>query len=221
MRAILIAYGTTDGHTATIAAFMGSVLRDAGARVEVIRVGVGGADPDPEAYGAVVVAGSLHAGGYQRPLRGWVRRHAAALNHKPTAMISVCLGILQKDPKVWADLDARVNLFIKHTGWQPSVVKIVAGALPYTRYGWLKRWIMRRITRKAGVETDPSRDYVYTDWDDLRLFAEGFLRRPAVRAATMASSSGAGSNRTGSVQGSPVSRVAESQVARAAASSRS
>ena len=221
MQTILIAFGTTDGHTATIAAFLGSVLRDAGSRVEVIRVGVGGADPDPANYAAVVVAGSLHAGGYQRPLRGWVRRHAAAINQKPTAMLSVCLGILQKDPKVWADLDASVDRFIKHTGWKPSVVKIVAGALPYTRYGWLKRWIMRRMTRKAGVETDPTRDYVYTDWEDLRLFGEGFLRRAAVRAATMASSNGAGSNRTGSVQGSPVSRVADSQAARAAASSRS
>ena len=36
---------------------------------------------------------------------------------------------------------------------------------------------MRRITRKAGVETDPARDYIYTDWEDLRLFASGLLRR--------------------------------------------
>lgn len=177
MQAILIAYGTTDGHTAKIAAFMGSVLRSTGSQVDIIRAGVDGADPYPERYDAVVVAGSLQAGGYQRALKGWVRRHAGALSRVPTAMISVCLGCLQKDPKVWADLDARVNRFIKETGWQPSVVKIVAGALLYTRYGWLKRWIMHRITRKAGVETDPTRDYVYTDWDDLRLFSEGFLRR--------------------------------------------
>jgi menaquinone-dependent protoporphyrinogen oxidase len=177
VQAILIAYGTTDGHTAKIAAFMGSVLRSTGAQVDIVRVWVDGADPYPERYDAVVIAGSLQAGGYQRALKGWVRRHADALNLLPTAMISVCLGILQKDPKVWADLDQRVNRFIKDTGWQPSVVKIVAGALLYTRYGWLKRWIMHRITRKAGVETDPTRDYIYTDWDDLRLFSEGFLRR--------------------------------------------
>jgi menaquinone-dependent protoporphyrinogen oxidase len=177
VQAILIAYGTTDGHTARIAGFLGSVLQTSGAQLDIIRVGVDGADPSPERYDAVVVAGSLQAGGYQRPLRGWVRRHADALNTLPTAMLSVCLGILQKDPKVWADLDARVDRFIEETGWHPSVVKIVAGALLYSRYGWLKRWIMRRITRKAGVETDPSRDYIYTDWDDLRLFAEGFLRR--------------------------------------------
>lgn len=182
MQAILIAYGTTDGHTGRIAAFLGSVLQTRGAQIDIIRVGVDGADPSPERYDAVVVAGSLQAGGYQRALRRWVRRHADALNTLPTAMISVCLGILQKDPKVWADLDARVNRFLKETGWQPSVVKIVAGALLYTRYGWLKRWIMRRITRNAGVETDPSRDYVYTDWDDLRLFAVGFQRRGSGKA---------------------------------------
>ena len=177
MQAILIAYGTTDGHTAKIAAFMGSVLRSTGSQVDIIRAGVDGADPSPERYDAVIVAGSLHGGRYQRALHRWVRRHTAALSRQPTAMISVCLGILQKDQQVWADLDAKVNLFLKETGWQPSVVKIVAGALLYTRYGWLKRWIMRRITRKAGVETDPTRDYIYTDWDDLRLFSEGFLRR--------------------------------------------
>jgi menaquinone-dependent protoporphyrinogen oxidase len=99
------------------------------------------------------------------------------MRDKPTAMISVCLGIVQKDPKVWADLDGIVDRFVRQTGWQPSVVKIVAGALPYTRYGWLKRFVMRRITRKAGMETDPTRDYEYTDWEDLRLFAAGFLRR--------------------------------------------
>jgi menaquinone-dependent protoporphyrinogen oxidase len=182
VQAILIAYGTTDGHTARIAGFLGSMLQTSGAQIDIIRVGVDGADPSPQRYDAVVVAGSLQAGGYQRPLRHWVRRHAHALNTLPTAMISVCLGILQKDPKVWADLDARVNRFIEETGWQPSVVKIVAGALLYTHYGVLKRWIMRRITRKAGVETDPSRDYIYTDWDDLRLFAEGFLRRGSGKA---------------------------------------
>lgn len=177
MQAILIAYGTTDGHTARIAGFLGSMLQTSGAHVDLVRVGMDGADPSPERYDAVVVAGSLHGGRYQRALHRWVGRHAAALRRQPTAMISVCLGVLQKDPRVWADLDAKVDLFLKETGWKPSVVKIVAGALLYSHYGWLKRWIMRRMTRKAGVETDPSRDYVYTDWDDLRLFAEGFLRR--------------------------------------------
>ena len=89
MQAILIAYGTTDGHTADIASFLGGVMRSAGAQVDIARAGVAGADPSPERYDAVVVAGSLHGGRYQRALHRWVGRHAAALSRQPTAMISV------------------------------------------------------------------------------------------------------------------------------------
>ena len=177
MRRILIAYGTTDGHTARIAAFLGEALRSGGASVDIARAGVAGADPDPAGFDAVIVAASVHAGGYQRALRGWVTRHAGELGRKPTAMISVCLGVLEKHPKAWAELDRIVDRFMEKTGWRPSVVKIAAGAVPFTRYGWLKRAVMRRIMRRSGADLDPARDHVYTDWEDLRLFAMGFLRR--------------------------------------------
>ena len=55
--------------------------------------------------------------------------------------------------------------------------KTVAGALPYTKYGWLKKWIMRRIVAKAGGDTDTTRDYEYTDWNDVREFARAFAQR--------------------------------------------
>ena len=173
---ILVVYGTTDGHTAKIAQFVGDTFTRAGARVEVAPAGTEG-DPSPAGYDGVVVAASLHAGGYQRSVRRWLRHHAADLSGRPTGFISVCLGILQQDPAVWAELDASVDRLLRQTGWQPTVVKIVAGAIPYRRYGWLKRVIMQRLTKKAGVITDPSRDYDYTGWEDLRLFAKGFLRR--------------------------------------------
>jgi menaquinone-dependent protoporphyrinogen oxidase len=35
---------------------------------------------------------------------------------------------------------------------------------------------MKRIVQKAGGDVDTSRDYEYTDWGDLRLFAEQFDR---------------------------------------------
>jgi menaquinone-dependent protoporphyrinogen oxidase len=52
----------------------------------------------------------------------------------------------------------------------------VAGALPYTRYNWLKRWVMKRIVAKAGGDTDTTRDYEYTNWEELRAFSEEFGR---------------------------------------------
>ena len=181
MTSILILYGTTDGHTAKIASFVAETLTAPGTRADVVEARAGGPDPSPLPYDGVIVAASLHAGGYQRAVRGWLRRHAAELSGKPTLMLSVCLGVLQNDPRVRADLDAALERLFRQTGWRPATVRIVAGALPYSRYGWLKRLVMRRITRKAGVLTDPSRDYEFTDWDELRRMVIGFLAGVVVR----------------------------------------
>ena len=62
------------------------------------------APQDVHAYDAFVVAASVHAGGYQRDLKWWVRVHAQTLAEKPSVFVSVCLGVLQKDPEVREDL---------------------------------------------------------------------------------------------------------------------
>jgi menaquinone-dependent protoporphyrinogen oxidase len=146
---ILVVYGTTDGHTAKIAAVLGETLREQGADVDVINAGA--APPSPRDYAGVIVAASVHAGGYQPALKRWVRQHAGVLSGKPTAFVSVCLGVLQqKEPKVQQELTAIVNRFISATGWQPAIIEPVAGALLYTKYHWIKRWIMKRIVQRAG-----------------------------------------------------------------------
>ena len=68
-----------------------------------------------------------------------------------------------------------MNRFFEKTAWTPTIRKIVAGALPYTRYNIFKRWMMRRIVRKAGGDTDITRDYEYTDWSDLSAFARTLM----------------------------------------------
>jgi menaquinone-dependent protoporphyrinogen oxidase len=180
MTRILILYGTTDGHTAKIAHFIGGALGELGASVDVVNAEE--ANPDPDGYDGVIVAGSVHAGGYRRAVVRWVRAHAYPLCGMPSAFVSVCLGVLQDDVMVNRELDAIVHAFETATGWEPQRVKIVAGALLYTRYGWLKRLVMRRMARKAGGATDTSRDYEYTDWKDLRSFAGSFYARSRVAA---------------------------------------
>ena len=56
-----------------------------------------------------------------------------------------------------------------------DVVGLFAGALVYTRYGWLKRRIMRRIAEADGRDVDTSRDHEYTDWQAVREFTTDFL----------------------------------------------
>ncbi|HKQ19776.1 MAG TPA: flavodoxin domain-containing protein [Candidatus Eisenbacteria bacterium] len=177
MARFLVLYGTTDGLTAKIAGALCETLSGAGAEADVVDAGAHGDDPNPESYDAVIVAASVHASGYQRDVERWVRAHAAALAMRPTAFVSVCLGVLEKNPATDRALAQIVDGFLAKTGWKPTVVKPVAGALLYRRYNFLKRWLMRRIVAKAGGDTDTSRDYEYTDWEDLRSFAHEFHRR--------------------------------------------
>lgn len=177
MNRILVLYGTTDGHTRLIAQSIADTLSNGGFDVDVVQAGAG--DPRPVDFDGIIVAASVHAGGYQKAVGRWLRRHAAEFGAKPTAFVSVSLGVLQHDPKVTAELNAIVARFVEGCGWRPTVTKPVAGALVYTQYNVLKRWVMRRIARAAGGATDTSRDYDYTDWSDLREFSGAFGRMVA------------------------------------------
>ena len=181
MPRVLILYGTTDGHTRAVAEALGRGLQLGGVQADV--VDAARRQPLLNDYSAAIVAASVHAGKYQSAVTAWVKARAADLNARPSAFVSVSLGILQKsDAAVIAEIDAIATRFTTATGWNPSVIKHVAGALLYTRYGFFKRWIMRRIVAKAGGDTDTSKDYDYTDWDDLRGFVEEFRRRLAAAA---------------------------------------
>ena len=176
----LIIFGTTDGQTAKVARAIGEQLRSRGHDTAVVDAAA--VTPNPADYDAIVVAASVHAGGYQRPIVHWVLEHSATLNHMPTAFVSVCLGVLQHDRKVDAELKTIVDAFLHSTSWRPIETKVVAGALRYREYNFLKRWVMKRIVKKAGGDTDTSKDYEYTDWNDLRQFADQFSNRVHVSA---------------------------------------
>ena len=182
MSRVLILYGSTDGHTRTIAEAIGQTLNLSGIGVDLVEGGT--RDPRAVDYDGIIVAASLHTGKFQKPVRRWVKAHAGEFGDRPAAFVPVCLAVLQKnDPKVTADLERILREFQDETAWRPPFVTHVAGALLYTRYNIFKRWIMKRVVAKAGGETDTSKDYVYTDWNAVRAFAEDFARRVTRAAA--------------------------------------
>jgi menaquinone-dependent protoporphyrinogen oxidase len=173
---VLVLYGTTDGHTRKIATTLAETLRAAELEVDVVNAQER-FDPDPEHYDGVIVAASVRGGRFQRAVRQWANRHAVSLKSRPTAFVAVCLSVLDRSPKTAVMLDGILQRFFDESHWRPPVTKIVAGALLYTRYNWIMRWIMRRIVAKAHGDTDTSRDYEYTDWEALRAFARQFAFR--------------------------------------------
>lgn len=184
---VLVLYGTANGHTRKIAFALADTLRAAALDVDVVNARKS-LDPNPQDYAAVVVAAPIREQRYPRAVRRWVRAHAEALRDRPTAFVSSCLAVVERNAKTDAAVAAITQRFFAQTGWQPTMAKVVAGALLYTQYNWLTRWMMRRIVARAHGDVDTSRDYEYTNWDELRQFGRDFARAlvgaPSIKVAS-------------------------------------
>lgn len=173
---VLIVYSTQEGQTAKIADVVAEVLGAHGHDVTVRDVADTG-NTIPDGYDAVVVGASIHMGKHDKHVVELVRRSRDTLDRLPTAFFSVSLAAAGDD----AEAEGYVEEFEKGTGWQPGMVAMFAGALLYTQYGFVKRRMMRKIVgdKPGHLGTDISRDYVYTEWDGVKRFAEHFAERLA------------------------------------------
>lgn len=181
---ILIAYGTTEGQTATIAGRIAERLREAGNTVRL--ADLEGEQPEPGDFDRVVVGASVHLGKYQAEVARWVARHVAVLNAMPAWFYGVSLseaGGLTADGHAAAQ--GVIDEFLKTSGWQPSGSTSLAGALKYREYNWLKRRMLKMIVGKAGGDTDTSRNYEYTDWYAVDRFADEIARVEALAGLSM------------------------------------
>jgi menaquinone-dependent protoporphyrinogen oxidase len=172
MSRILIVYASTEGQTRKIVRRIAEMARGHGCEAVVLD---SAANPPPVSgrYDAVIVAGSIHVGRHQKPLAGFVQHNRDLLRRVPNALVSVSLSAAHTDRQAAAQ--ACVDRFVRETQWHPQVTWLTAGALMYSRYGFLKKLMMRWISRRNGGDTDTSRDYEYTDWARLERQVAAFL----------------------------------------------
>ena len=90
----------------------------------------------------------------------------------PTGLFQVSLTSAKTDEQSTAEARGYVDKLLDKTGFDPDMVGQFAGAVVYTRYGWLKRRMMRRIMASEGSDTDTTTDYDYTDWAAVEHFAD-------------------------------------------------
>ena len=171
MKKILIIYGTVEGQTERIVSVTRDVLRDLGHDVEMRDVKDMG-DTIPTDVDAVIVGASIHMGKHNKHVVDFVRKNQDALARVASAFISISLAAHGDT----AEAEGYVDRFEEETGWRPDKVALFGGALLYTQYGFVKRHMMRKIAsgKPGNLGTDVSRDYVYTEWDSVKHFAEEF-----------------------------------------------
>jgi menaquinone-dependent protoporphyrinogen oxidase len=172
---LLVAFATTDGMTETISERLAECGRASGHNVKMLDLRGTPAAFTLSEFDAIVIGASLHAGGYQRSVKRFIRAHLPTLNIAASAFFSVCLAQASKHEAERAEGLRIAEQFVAGLGWRPRIVQPIAGALRFSRYGWLRRIAMRRIARKEQPGIDVTRDHEYTDWDQVDAFLSGFL----------------------------------------------
>lgn len=176
----LIVYGSNQGQTEKISKFLAEEMKSEGVETTVLKaVQTKAID---KVYDLIIVAGSIHLGSYQKSITRFIKTNLKLLQEKPSSFISVSLTAAGNNAKDWADLENITKTYLQKLNWQPEHVLQVAGALRYSKYNFLIKYIMKRIASKNMGETDTSRDYEYTDWEQLRAYVKMLLNSYKIEA---------------------------------------
>jgi menaquinone-dependent protoporphyrinogen oxidase len=183
MRTVGLFYATREGHTRTVIRHISDQLQQQGFDVEVVNVRSRTPIQHFRHYAGVILAASIHQGLHEAEMIAFVKRHRHDLATVPAAFLSISLSEAgverqsappEEHARFTADVEGMLERFYKATNWRPRYVKAVAGALMYTQYNPLIRFIMKRISKGSGGSTDIRRDHIYTDWKSLDHFIAGF-----------------------------------------------
>ena len=150
MARILIVYGTTEGQTRKIGQRIAAVAQARGHDVQTVDSATLSGPLTGGEHDAVLVGASLHRGRYQSAVERFVRTNLALLNRLPSAFFGVSLVAASRDREHAKEADKLVERFLAETGWRAARSASLVGALPYSRYGFFKRLLMRLWLRNAG-----------------------------------------------------------------------
>jgi menaquinone-dependent protoporphyrinogen oxidase len=181
MKRFLVLYATREGQTRRIADHVADTLRSRGFSTDVVDAAHLPANLVVLNYCGAIVAASVHQQKHEREIFWFIKRHASELERIPTGFLSVSLsqagaedGTASPERRAQAAKDAQrmMDAFLADTKWHPLKSQAVAGALMYSKYNFIVRCIMKHIARRAGGDTDTTRDYEYTDWNSLDKFVD-------------------------------------------------
>ena len=175
MAKILIIYGSEEGQTAKITEHMVEFFRSRKHEVDTV-YGKTVSDQLPIAdYDGAIIGASIHGGRHAKYMVDLAKNHRNELNRELTAFFTVCLTAKSCKAEDQALVEQYVENWIQDTEWRPDQIAVFAGAALYTQYGLAKKFVVKRMSKRKGIDTDTSQDYEYSDWESVDDFAETFL----------------------------------------------
>ncbi|WP_416840953.1 flavodoxin domain-containing protein [Haloferax sp. DFSO52] len=174
MVSIIVVYGSREGQTAKVAGKIVEVFDRRGHDATAVAVEDVDTETALDSFDAILVGSSIHLGKHAKTVYEFVRENRDVLDARPNAFFQVSLSSAVPDEEKQAEAAGYIDEFVEATDWHPDRIAKFGGALRYSEYGFLTRYMMKRIAKDATGDTDTSRDYEYTDWDEVEAFATDF-----------------------------------------------
>lgn len=146
-----------------------------------------GDDIAVEEFDAVLVGASIHGGKHQQAVVDFATANRDVLSAKPTAFFQVSLSSATEEGAEQAA--GYVDSFVDETGWHPDRIAQFGGALRFSEFGFLMRFMVKQVAKRGFPDLDTSEDAEFTDWNavedfanDVAAFVEGRLGATAPTA---------------------------------------
>jgi menaquinone-dependent protoporphyrinogen oxidase len=202
MKPVLVVYSSRSGHTRRIAEYIATAVRARG-QAATVKDAVDRREPfRAREYAGAILASPIYSGRHEGDIIAFASDCRAELDALPAAFVTVSFNAataedLARSPearrRAEAEVRRAVDAFVDRTGWRPSRVVAVGGAILYSQYNVIIRLITKLLVKAHGGPGDTSRDYEYTDWAALDRFAEEFLSELDTRSSAVASERSGGS----------------------------
>jgi menaquinone-dependent protoporphyrinogen oxidase len=169
MAHILLAYSSVYGYTRKICEVLEAELKGRGLRITLLPLAE--ATTELERHDVIVIGASIRHGKHNPAVTEFIREHQALLAARPGAFFSVNL-VARKPDKNTPETNPYVRKFLRRIPWQPQLVAVFAGNVDYPRYDAFDRTIIRVIMWLTQGPTDPRARIEFTDWTEVRRYAE-------------------------------------------------
>lgn len=176
----LIVYATVHGQAERIARRIAEAAREwsIGTAVRDVRdTGVA----ELAQYDAILLVASVQFGKHSRAAARFVKKNRTRLAQMHTAFISVSGDAAEPATRPRAEEYART--FFSTTGWTADETLLAGGGIPFSKYNFVLRYVMKRMAASKGQQLDPHRDYEFTIWEDVLRFAKAFLTSTVKKVA--------------------------------------
>ncbi|GGI91802.1 menaquinone-dependent protoporphyrinogen IX dehydrogenase [Shewanella gelidii] len=175
MKSVLVLYYSRGGHTAKIAESIAQQIQDSGAHCDVYSIADVQQSFAWDKYDLIVMGACVLYGTYHKSVFEFVTQYQAEISAKPNAFFSVNV-VARKPEKRNPDNNKYLQKFIELSPWKPQHVKVIAGKVDYPAWRWYDRLMIQLIMKITDGPTDPKSVIDYTDWDDVKRYADELVK---------------------------------------------